>query len=122
MLLKQIILRNAEFLEDELDVVPVVDNFFKQKKITLKQKQHIMKVNSRRERVCRFLSLVTKEFDSSTYYDIKASLPEHNGYISSRLEEEECKLFVVVMDESVVSYRLMSVSVVSYSCKKRECD
>ena len=91
--MKQIILRNAEFLEDELDVVPMVDNFFRQQKITFKQKQHILEVNSRRERVCRFLSLVTKAFDSSTYYNIKASLLEHNGYISSRLEEDERKLF-----------------------------
>ena len=63
---KQLLLRNVEYLEDELDVLPVT-TFFVKKKITAEQEIYILKAGGRRARVRRFLSMILNEFDISTY-------------------------------------------------------
>ena len=87
--LKEIILRNAEYLEEELDLVPVLNFLVDKSKITIKQRRRILSEERRRARVRTFLSIITAEFDSSLYKDLKASLQEDNGYILRRLEEDE---------------------------------
>ena len=90
--LKEILLRNTEYLEEELDLVPVLNFLVDKSKITIKQRRRILSEESRRARVRTFLSIITAEFNSSIYYDLKASLQEDNGYILRRLEvdEREC--------------------------------
>ena len=86
---KQLLLRNVEYLEDELDVLPVIDYFLCQKKITAEQEIYILKAGGRRARVRRFLSMILDEFDISTYDVLKASIPERNGYILCHLENDD---------------------------------
>ena len=78
----------------------MIDDFLKYELITFKQKTEIIKAESRRERVRRFLSLIMAEFDSSTYHQLTASLLEHNGYILHRLRGNEREWRC----ESMVSY------------------
>ena len=87
--MEDIIRRNAEYLEIELDVVAVENYFSIHINTESRQKQHIMEVKSRVGRIQAFLGLILTEFDRSTYNDLKASIPEHSAYIADRLEEEE---------------------------------
>ena len=74
---------------EELDLRPVLNFLVNKKKITEEQRKHILREERRRARVRTFLSIITAEFDSSLYYDLKASLQEDNSYILRRLEEDE---------------------------------
>ena len=87
--MKEIILRNGEYLEDELDLVSVLNFLVSKNTITMEQRKCILSKESGRARVRSFLSIITAEFDSSIYYDLKVSLQEDNAYILRRLEEDE---------------------------------
>ena len=87
--LKRTILENASYLEEELDVVPILDYLMKNDKISSEQKGIILKQKSRRLRVREFISVITTYFDHSTYFYFKSALGDDNEHILHHIENNE---------------------------------
>ena len=86
---KRILLNNAAFLEEELELSPVLDFFVDLHKITPEERDRINSESSRRARVRLFMSEVIARCDSSTYHFFKLSLQDQNRQILLRLEKNE---------------------------------
>ena len=86
---KQILLNNAAYLEEELDIFHVLEFFVNHNKISPEERDRITSEKNRRTRVKLFLSEIITRFDSSTYHDFKLCLQDQNRHILQQLEECE---------------------------------
>ena len=104
---KQILLNNAAYLEEELEIFHVLEFFVNLNKISPEERDRITSEKSRRTRVKLFLLQIITRFGSSTYHDFKLSLQDQNRHILQHLEE--CENFkgwykLLTCDDSIPSY------------------
>ena len=87
--MKEMLLNNACYLNNELDLPPVIQYLFKNNRITAETIRLINKEESRLSKINLFLSEMTGNFDISTYEDFVFVLMETSPHLYKHLKNLE---------------------------------